>query len=113
MQHTFDVISAAEHDRLEAVYEPFARAMRELVDAGVRTQVDPQTIADATAAVEAVTASLRREQRDGPHAMLHAETNRPVGRDSSMRKRASAADVIRADSAIGLTPMQARHLAAP
>lgn len=78
MQHTFDVISAAEHDRLEAVYEPFARAMRELVDAGVRTQVDPQTIADATAAVEAVTASLRREQRDGPHAMLHAETNRPV-----------------------------------
>ncbi len=78
MNHTFDVITAAEHDRLEALYEPFARAMRELVDAGVRTEVDPQTIAEATAAVEAVTASLRREQRDGPHAMLHAETNRPV-----------------------------------
>ncbi len=78
MKHTFDVITAAEHDRLEALYEPFAQAMRELVDAGVRTEVDPQTIAEATAAVEAVTASLRREQRDGPHAVLHAETNRPV-----------------------------------
>lgn len=78
MDHTFDVITAAEHDRLQALFEPFAQAVRELVDAGVRTEVDSHTIAQATAAVEAVTASLRREQRDGPQAMLHAVTGKPV-----------------------------------
>lgn len=78
MNRTFDVITAAEHDRLEALYEPFAQAVRGLVDAGVRTRVDPQTIGEATAALEAITASLRHEQRDGPQAMLHADTRRPV-----------------------------------
>ena len=78
MTFTFDVITAAEHDRLEAVYEPFAQAIRELIDAGVRTKVDSQTIAEATAAIEAITATLRREQRDEPYAMRHADTGKPV-----------------------------------
>lgn len=78
MQHTFDVISAAEHDRLEALYEPFGRAVRDLVDAAVRTKVGAQDIVEATAALEAITASLRRDQREEPQALLHAETQRPV-----------------------------------
>lgn len=78
MDYPSDVIAAAEHDRLQALYEPLTRAVRDLVDAGVRTGVDEDTIADATAAIEAVTATLRTEQRDGTQTMRHAETGRPV-----------------------------------
>ncbi|MGV9802031.1 PaaI family thioesterase [Mycobacterium sp. NPDC003449] len=78
MGYPYDVISAAEHDRLAGLYEPFARAIRELVDVGVRTEVDPQTIAEATAAVEAISESLRRDQSERARVMVHAETGKPV-----------------------------------
>jgi acyl-coenzyme A thioesterase PaaI-like protein len=78
MTYPFDVISADEHDRLQALYEPLTRAVRELVDAGIRSGVDAATVGKATAAIEAVTDMLRHEQADGPRAMLHADTGRPV-----------------------------------
>ncbi|MGV0744558.1 PaaI family thioesterase [Mycolicibacterium sp. XJ870] len=78
MDYTFDVIAADEHDRLTALYEPLTRAVRELVDAGIRSGADEATIAGATQTIEAVTEALRREQPDRPQAMRHAETGRPV-----------------------------------
>lgn len=78
MNPTFDIVTADEHDRLQALYEPLAQAVRGLLDASIRTGADADAIAEATTAIEAVTESLRREQRDGPMAMIHGETGRPV-----------------------------------
>ncbi|MDN4174463.1 PaaI family thioesterase [Nocardioides sp. SOB77] len=48
-----------------ALYAPFTQAVRELVDATIRTTVDPATIRTAQAEVEAITARLREEQLEG------------------------------------------------
>lgn len=47
------------------VYGPFTRAVRELVDATIRTELEGEDIRAARAAVEAVTARLRERQIDG------------------------------------------------
>lgn len=44
-----------------------ADAVRRLVDAVVRTQVSPGVVTDAAAAVDAVTASLSGDLREGPY----------------------------------------------
>ena len=72
-----DVISAEEFDRLQDLYGPLAEAVRELIDATVRTGADEGAIAAATAAVRAVTESLR-PLNDGWQPLRHAETGRPV-----------------------------------
>ncbi|MEV7432033.1 PaaI family thioesterase [Nocardioides sp. NPDC092400] len=58
-------ISAEELAAETALYEPFTQAVRELVDATIRTTVDPDTIRAAQAEVEAITARLRDSQIDG------------------------------------------------
>lgn len=45
-----------------------ADAVRRLVDAVVRTQVPSEVVADAAAAVDAVTASLSGDLREGPYS---------------------------------------------
>ena len=45
-----------------------AGAVRRLVDAVVRTQVSPELVAQATEAVEAVTATLSQDLRSGPYS---------------------------------------------
>jgi acyl-coenzyme A thioesterase PaaI-like protein len=59
----FEVLSAAEADRMTAIYAPLADAVRELVDATSRTEADDDVIADARSAIEAVTKSLRQRTR--------------------------------------------------
>ncbi|BBX62008.1 thioesterase [Mycobacterium saskatchewanense] len=59
----FEVLSAAEADRVKALYAPLADAVRELIDATIRTEADDDVIAEARSAVEAVTASLRQRTR--------------------------------------------------
>lgn len=78
MDFTFDVIAADEHDRLHSVYSPFTQAIRDLIDAGIQTGVDDETIREAQAAIEAVTATLERVRHDGTGRMRHSETGRPV-----------------------------------
>lgn len=58
-------LSAEEMDRLRQIYEPLAKAVRELVDATIRTEVDEATIAEVTAQVDDATARLRRKQLEG------------------------------------------------
>jgi acyl-coenzyme A thioesterase PaaI-like protein len=59
-------VSSAEVDRMRAVYEPLAGAVRELVDATIRTEVDAETVAAVKAEIDAATARLRADQCDGP-----------------------------------------------
>ena len=55
---SFEAISAGEHDRLQALYSPLSQAVRRLIDAGVRTGADEETIRAAQAAIEAVAETL-------------------------------------------------------
>jgi acyl-coenzyme A thioesterase PaaI-like protein len=74
----FDVVGGDEYARLSALYEPLTQAIRDLVDAGVRTGVDDETITAAQTAIEAVTAALRGRQHDRTHTLRHADTGRPL-----------------------------------
>ena len=47
----YEVISAEEHDRLTALYGPLTEAVRDLIDATIRTNVDATTISDACTAI--------------------------------------------------------------
>jgi hypothetical protein len=60
---TFEVLSAAEAERVTALYTPLADAVRELIDATIRTEADDDVVADARSAIEAVTESLRQRTR--------------------------------------------------
>ncbi|MCV7091926.1 PaaI family thioesterase [Mycobacterium interjectum] len=59
----FEVLSAAEAARVTALYTPLADAVRELIDATIRTEADEDVVAGARSAIEAVTASLRQRTR--------------------------------------------------
>jgi len=78
MDMSFEVISADEHDRLQALYEPLTEALRQLIEVSIRTVADADTIRDAQAAIEAVTETLKREQLKRTPTMRHAVTGRPV-----------------------------------
>jgi acyl-coenzyme A thioesterase PaaI-like protein len=60
---TFEVLSAAELDRVKTLYAPLAEAVRDLIDATIWTQADDDVAEDALAAIEAVTRSLREKTR--------------------------------------------------
>ncbi|NVN48381.1 PaaI family thioesterase [Mycolicibacterium hippocampi] len=57
-------LSAADVQRLRAVYEPLTTSVRDLVDATIRTEVDADAVAAATAEIDSATARLRVKQRD-------------------------------------------------
>ncbi|BDX31631.1 thioesterase [Mycobacterium antarcticum] len=78
MNFPFDLISAEEYDRQRMMHAPLTQAIRELIDAGIRTDVDEDTVADARAAIEAVTARLRSTQRAATSTLRHAGTGRPL-----------------------------------
>lgn len=78
MSVPFEVISADEHDRLQDLYGPLTAAVRRLVDAGIRTGVDEDTIRAAASTIEAVAETLERRRHDGPRTLRHAVTGRPV-----------------------------------
>jgi acyl-coenzyme A thioesterase PaaI-like protein len=74
----FDVITADEYERMRALHEPLTQAVRDLIDAGIRTDVDGDTVRRAQAAIEAVTASLRSVQREQTSTLRHVGTGRPL-----------------------------------
>ncbi len=63
MDAIFEVLDAAEADRVTALYAPLAEAVRELVDATIRTEADEAVVLEARAAIEAITESLRQRTR--------------------------------------------------
>mgnify|MGYP001544429970 CR=1 FL=1 len=66
MQFSYEPISNAEAQRERVVYEPLADAVRDLLDATIRTRADAGAVAQARRTIEAVTAALRADQTDGP-----------------------------------------------
>lgn len=78
MNPTFEAISAEEHARLTALYGPLTDAVRELVDATIRTQADEETIRAVRTAIAVVTAILRNSQFDGPPEVRYAFDGRPL-----------------------------------
>jgi acyl-coenzyme A thioesterase PaaI-like protein len=73
---TFEVLSAAEADRVTALYAPLADAVRELIDATIRTEADDDVVSNARIAIEAVTESLR--QRTRPAGVSYRVDDRPL-----------------------------------
>ena len=72
----FEVLSAAERDRVMALYAPLAEAVRDLIDATIWTQADDDVVEDARAAIEAVTRSLREKTR--PAGMSYVIDGHPL-----------------------------------
>jgi acyl-coenzyme A thioesterase PaaI-like protein len=60
-----DEITAEERARQQQLYGPFAQAVRELVDAAIRTTVDEDEIRRAQTEVEQIVARLRKSQMNG------------------------------------------------
>ena len=58
MDFSFETISAAELDRLQALYAPLTESVRRLVQASLRTGANEETIREAQAAIEAVAEKL-------------------------------------------------------
>lgn len=69
-------ISDDEFDRRRDLYEPFTQAVRELVDATIRTEVDEATVRSVQADIEAATARLREKQLDGPFGVRVSASGR-------------------------------------
>ena len=78
MDFAFDTVTTGEYDRLRALHGPLTDAMRDLIDAGIRTDVDDATVREAQAAIEAVTQKLRSAQRDKTSTLRHAGSGRPL-----------------------------------
>ncbi|MGA7053068.1 MAG: PaaI family thioesterase [Mycobacterium sp.] len=72
----FEVLSATAAERVTALYAPLADAVRELVDATIRTEADDDVVADARAAIDAVTQRLR--QRTRPMGVSYRVDGRPL-----------------------------------
>jgi acyl-coenzyme A thioesterase PaaI-like protein len=77
MDFGFDLISAQEYERQRALYGPLTEALRKLIDAGLHTEADEDTVRDAQAAIEAVTETLERKQRTVT-TLRHEGTGRPL-----------------------------------
>jgi hypothetical protein len=77
MDFGFDLISAEEYERQRALYGPLTEAIRKLIDAGLHTEADEDTVRDAQAAFEAVTETLERKQRTVT-TLRHEGTGRPL-----------------------------------
>jgi hypothetical protein len=72
----FEVLSAAEADRVTALYAPLADAVRELIDATIRTEADDDVVATVRTTIEAVTESLRKRTR--PVGVSYRVGDRPL-----------------------------------
>lgn len=71
-----DEITEDEVERQRLLYGPFTQAVRELVDATIRTDVDDDEVRAVQAEVEALTARLRAKQLDGPYGVRFSGSGR-------------------------------------
>jgi acyl-coenzyme A thioesterase PaaI-like protein len=73
-----EAITADQHHELTALYGPLTDAVRDLINATIVTAVDAGTIDDARAAIEAVTKTLRRDERGESAGVRYAVDGRPL-----------------------------------
>ncbi|MGW4369744.1 PaaI family thioesterase [Nocardia takedensis] len=62
---TFEDIDGAEIERRTALFGPLADAVRELIDATIRTTADEDAVREAESRIRAVTETLRAGQIEG------------------------------------------------
>jgi acyl-coenzyme A thioesterase PaaI-like protein len=72
----FEVLSAADADRVRALYAPLAAEIRELIDVVIRTEADDNAVAEAHAAIRAATEALRHKTR--PAGVTYLVNDRAV-----------------------------------
>lgn len=77
MRLTDDDISPDELERRKAVYGPLTDAVRDLVDATIRTEVPDDEIREVEATIRAATRRLRERQIDGAFGMRRTVTGQP------------------------------------
>jgi acyl-coenzyme A thioesterase PaaI-like protein len=77
LEATFEVLSEEELDRVTATYAPLTEAVRELIDATIRTHADDDLVEQARTAIQAVTQSLL-SQRTRPPAVSYRVDGRPL-----------------------------------
>ncbi|MFM9033360.1 MAG: PaaI family thioesterase [Mycobacterium sp.] len=65
LEFTHEDWSPAEVARMREVYQPLTESVRELVDAAIRTEADPETVAAVTSEIDAAVARLRQRQMPG------------------------------------------------
>ena len=78
METPYEVMSADEHDRLVGLYGPLTDAVRELMDATIRTEADHDALIAARTAIQTATDALRSRQRDETKMVRYALGGRPV-----------------------------------
>jgi acyl-coenzyme A thioesterase PaaI-like protein len=78
MDFGFDLISDAEYERQRALYGPLTQALRRLIEAGLHTEVDEDTVRDAHDRIEALTRLLESKQRTVTTTLRHEATGRPL-----------------------------------
>lgn len=71
--------SSEELARLRGIYEPLAASVRDLVDATIRTEADPQIIAEVTRDIGSAVARLRSRQIEGAFGVRHTTAGESVG----------------------------------
>ncbi|MFC7493189.1 MULTISPECIES: PaaI family thioesterase [unclassified Nocardioides] len=71
-----DEMTAEQIEQQKAVYGPFTQAVRKLVDATIRTEVDDDEIRAVQAEVEGIVARLRRSQLEGSYGVRFGRTGR-------------------------------------
>lgn len=69
VQYTIEDIDAAEIARRRAIYVPLTEAVRDLIDATIRTEVDDTVIAQARDTIADATAKLRTKQMPGSYGL--------------------------------------------
>lgn len=75
----FDHIGAEEYAELHGRYTPLAATVRDLVDASLRTDVDADTMRTTIAALEAISETLRSQQRPRPlRQVRHEDSGKAV-----------------------------------
>ncbi|OBA63647.1 thioesterase [Mycobacterium sp. 1100029.7] len=72
----FEVLTAAQAERVTALYAPLADSVRDLIEATILTEADDDAVAEARAAIESVTHRLR--QRTRPVGASYRVNGRPL-----------------------------------
>lgn len=77
MDFGFDLISDEEYERQRGLYGPLTDSLRRLIEAGLHTEADEDTVRDAQNRIEAVAEMLETKQR-AKSTLVHEATGRPL-----------------------------------
>ncbi|QRY61668.1 PaaI family thioesterase [Gordonia sp. PDNC005] len=92
MDFRLEDIDDAEVERRLSIVEPLTDAVRELVDAVIRTEVDDAELVDAREQIEAIVARLRAQQKDKGYGVAFTRdfTGMPWGNAATGARNAVA-----------------------